>query len=86
MRVGRERRKAIERASNQNPIFFRTLAAAYGETGRFPEAIETAERARQIAAGAGQPALGNRISEDVELYRRGVPLRDESLTNAQKTP
>ena len=78
--------KAIEHSDNQNPIFFRTLAAAYAETGRFPEAIETAERARQIAAGAGQPALANRISEDVDLYRRRVPLRDESLTNVQKTP
>ncbi len=79
-------RKANEHSGNANAIFVRTLAAAYAEAGHFPEAIEIAQRASQIAASEGKPALANRISEDVDRYRSALPLRDQGLTNAQKNP
>jgi Flp pilus assembly protein TadD len=66
----------------QNPIFTRTLAAAYAEAGRFDDAIETARRAAQVANTQGIPALVDNLRMDVDLYRRHEPLRDLSLTNA----
>src|SRR5208282_798188 len=45
---------ALARRANQltgggNPVVLGTLAAAYAEAGRFPEAEETAQRALQMA-------------------------------------
>ena len=48
-----------------------TLAAAYAEAGRFPEAIETGERARAAARAAGETGLVQRNQELLELYRAG---------------
>jgi protein O-mannosyl-transferase len=67
----------------KNPIFTRTLAAAYAEAGRFDDAIETARRAAQVANAQGIPALVDNLRMDVDLYRRHEPLRDLSLTNAR---
>jgi protein O-mannosyl-transferase len=78
--------KANELSGNANAVFARTLAAAYAETGHFPEAIEIAQRASQIAADEGKPTLAKRISEDADRYRSALPLRDQSLTNGQNNP
>src|SRR5208283_1370777 len=37
--------RANQLTGNGNPVVLRTLAAAYAEAGRFPEAVETAQRA-----------------------------------------
>jgi protein O-mannosyl-transferase len=74
--------QADQLSDGKNPIFTRTLAAAYAENGRFNDAIETAQRAAQVAKSQGEPALANQIEQDVDLYRRHAPLRDSSLTNA----
>jgi protein O-mannosyl-transferase len=70
-------------SSDRNPVFVRTLAAAYAEAGQFENAIKTAQRASQLASDAGEHALANRIQEDVDLYQRRTPLRDPNLRNAQ---
>lgn len=62
-------RRAVKMSQEKIPAFIRTLAAAYAETGRFNEAIETAELAR--------------AEQDVDLYRSHAPIRDSSLTNAR---
>jgi tetratricopeptide (TPR) repeat protein len=74
--------KADQLAGGQNPIFIRTLAAAYAENGRFTDAIETAQRALQLALGQGDFALASKLEKDLDLYRTNSPLRDFSLTNA----
>jgi protein O-mannosyl-transferase len=76
-------RQADQLADGKNPIFTRTLAAAYAENGRFNDAIETAQRAAQLAMSQGIPALANQIEQDVDLYRTHAPLRDPSLTNTR---
>ena len=73
--------RAVEFSGGQNPVFIRTLAAAYAEFGRFDDAIETARRAAEVANAQGIPALANNLQLDVDLYRTGTPLRDSSLTN-----
>lgn len=76
-------RKANRLSSENNPVFLRTLAAAYAEAGRFDEAIKTAARAGQIADSQGERALADQIQQDLDLYQRHIPFRDPSLRNAQ---
>jgi tetratricopeptide (TPR) repeat protein len=46
-----------------------TLAAAYAATGRFDDAISTAQKAIQLANSSGQTQLVSRIETRLELYR-----------------
>jgi tetratricopeptide (TPR) repeat protein len=52
-----------------------TLAAAYAATGRFEDAIETAEKARSLAESGMKPADATRIQVQLNLYRRKLPYR-----------
>jgi Tfp pilus assembly protein PilF len=61
--------RACDLTKHQTPLFIGTLAAAYAEAGRFPEAIKTAEKARALALAAGQDALAKRNLVLLELYR-----------------
>jgi hypothetical protein len=72
--------KANQFSQGRIPIFARTLAAAYAESGRFDDAIRTAQIAAQLALNQGDSALANEIEKDVYLYRTQTPLRDSSLT------
>jgi Tfp pilus assembly protein PilF len=53
-----------------------TLAAAYAEAGRFPEAIQTAQKAAALAGAAGQKDLAAHIQERLNLYQAGHPYRE----------
>ena len=82
--------RAVELAKNatqisRNPLYIRTLAAAYAEAAQFEAAVQTASRAAETADAQGQRDLAAQIREEMNLYRRHLPLRDESLTNAPKT-
>jgi tetratricopeptide (TPR) repeat protein len=74
--------KADQLSGGKNPIFIRTLAAAYAENGRFNDAIETAQRALQLATAQDNFASANKLERDLDLYRTNFPLRDFGLTNA----
>ena len=52
------------------------LAAAYAETGQFPQAVATAERALALAKSAGQTTLTVQLQSQLDLYRAGRPCRD----------
>jgi tetratricopeptide (TPR) repeat protein len=68
--------RANQLTESRDPITGATLAAAYAETGRFPDAIRTAEAALQLAADSGNVALTELIRAQIELYRSGHPYRD----------
>jgi tetratricopeptide (TPR) repeat protein len=53
-----------------------TLAAAYAEAGRFQEAIQTAQQARDLAQAAGQPEVAEKNRQLLELYRSGKAYRN----------
>jgi tetratricopeptide (TPR) repeat protein len=74
--------KADQLAGGKSPIFLRTLAAAYAGNGRFNEAIETAQRALQLATAQKNFVLANKLEREVALYRNNVPLHDLAPTNA----
>lgn len=80
VRNGAEAVRVAERAcqltANQRPTYLGTLAAAYAEAGRFPEAIATAETARTLAYARGQAEIAAKNAELLELYRAGKPMRE----------
>ena len=75
--------KANQLSKESNPVFTRTLAAAYAQAGQFEKAIETARRASEQANAQGVRGLALQIQEDVDLYQRHTPLRDPNLRNAR---
>ncbi len=58
-------------------MYLDTLAMAYAEDGRFRDAIETANRALQLAREKGDSSLADSLSERIERYRSKQPYRDE---------
>jgi tetratricopeptide (TPR) repeat protein len=56
-----------------NPIALHTLAAAYAETGRFPEALATARQALSLAGD--NPNLAASLRQEILLYQKGAPVR-----------
>jgi cytochrome c-type biogenesis protein CcmH/NrfG len=78
--------QAVRISGGRIAILFRTLAAAYAESGRFSEAIQTAQRGIELANGQGNPGLATELQGNVALYQERQPLRDPSLTNASAPP
>ena len=68
------------------PILFRTLAAAYAESGRFPEAVQAAQQGMQLANSQGNSGLATELQGNITLYQQQQPLRDPSLTNGSSSP
>jgi hypothetical protein len=69
-----ERANKLEQG--RDPATNMTLAAAYAEAGRFPDAINTAEAALQAANDSGEAALAERIRAYLDLYRVGQPFHN----------
>lgn len=61
--------------NDANPMFLDTLAAAYAETGRFPQALGTATRAASLASSMGRRELADQIRQRLEAYRERRPVR-----------
>jgi hypothetical protein len=68
--------RACQLTGNRQPFLLGTLAAAYAEAGRFPDAVATAQRAIDLATAAGQPDIAARNRELLELYRAGQPYHE----------
>ena len=62
-------------------IALRILAAGYAETGRFSEALETAQQALQLAVAQGNVALTKDLQSDIASYRRNIPIRHPEAVN-----
>lgn len=65
--------RACELTEYNQPEFVDTLAAAYAVAGRFSEAIETAEKAINLAEVAGRQGLAEEIQKRLQLYQAGQP-------------
>jgi Flp pilus assembly protein TadD len=76
--------QANQLSGGQNPAIIGTLAAAYAEAGRFPEAVTTAQKALQLVESQTNAAsVVNDLQTQIKCYQAGSPFRDRSLTNAQ---
>jgi hypothetical protein len=73
--------QALRISGGRIPILFRTLAAAYAESGRFSEAIQTAKRGIELANSQGNSGLATELQGNIALYQERQPLRDPSLAN-----
>ncbi len=56
---------------SENPEYLDTLAAAYAEAGRFENAVETAEKALELASKKSDKSLIKELKERISLYRAG---------------
>ena len=78
--------QALHISARRIPILFRTLAAAYAESGRFSEAIQTAQQGVELATAQGNSGLAAELQGNITLYQQEQPLRDPSLTNGSSSP
>jgi spermidine synthase/Flp pilus assembly protein TadD len=61
----------------KEPAFLDTLSTAYAQNGRFKEAIETAEKALELATSSGNNTMAENIRNRLQLYKVKQPYRDE---------
>jgi len=66
--------RAKQLAGGGNPAVLCTLAAAYAETGRYPEAVETAQRAMQLAEAQSNATLAGTLQSQLKFYQAGIPF------------
>jgi tetratricopeptide (TPR) repeat protein len=78
--------QALRISHGRIPLLFRTLAAAYAESGRFAEAIQTAQQGIESANSQGNSGLAAELQGNITLYQQEQPLRDPSLTNGSSSP
>ena len=55
-----------------------TLAIAYASAGRFSDAVNTAQKAIQLADTLDQPQIRNIIQQQLSLYQQGKPYIESS--------
>jgi len=72
--------RACELTHDGQALFVGTLAAAYAECGRFPEAVATAEKAEELATKAGLAAVAAKNRQLLGLYRAGKPDHEPAPT------
>jgi Flp pilus assembly protein TadD len=68
--------RADQLTGRANPVIAGTLAVAFAECGKFPDAITTAKRARQLAQAQKNLKLVQSTDEWLKLFRAGLPFRD----------
>jgi tetratricopeptide (TPR) repeat protein len=77
-RNGAEAVRLAERARDRSPtpeaVLYSTLAAAYAESGRFPEAVGAGERAVALARAAHATQELERFEAQLRCYRAGKPF------------
>jgi tetratricopeptide (TPR) repeat protein len=69
-------RRAAQLTDSKEPMILGTLAAAYAEAGRFPEAVETAQQAQSIASQQKLPALADLLQSRIRLFQAKTAFRE----------
>lgn len=64
-----------ERSGGKNYRILAVLAAAYAETGNFDNAINTVQKAAEIAQSKGDISFAQHLQEHLKLYREKRPFR-----------
>ena len=66
-------KEANQASGGANPRVLRILAAAYAQNGEFAEAVETGQRAVQLATEQNNFGLADSLRSELDLYRNGQP-------------
>jgi tetratricopeptide (TPR) repeat protein len=67
--------QANQLTGGANAMVLHVLAAAYAQSGRFAEALETAQRSLQLATAQNNTALAGSLRMEIERYQKGFPYR-----------
>ena len=78
--------RAAQLSGGREPAILGTLAAAYAEAGRFPEAVQTARKALELATQQNKQALARSIQAKLPLYQAGTPFRQTLSTSPTPQP
>jgi len=68
--------RAVDASGGRQARILATLAASYAEAGLFPKAIETAQRARELATRENNQQLAEGLNGMIALYEAKTPFRD----------
>jgi protein O-mannosyl-transferase len=69
-------KRALELSGHRNARIWRLAAAAYAETGQFPEAIDAARNGLELAKAEGDDRLTRSLEMNIALFQKDSPLRD----------
>jgi Flp pilus assembly protein TadD len=69
--------QALQHTHDPQPMMLGTLAAAYAEAGKFPEAIATAQQAHQLALQQNNLALAKVLESQLKRYHDGLDGSNE---------
>ena len=69
---------ANQLSGDGQPEMLDTLAAAYAEAGRFPEAVRASRKAVDLASSRGQPELAKQMESRMRLYQAGQPYHESA--------
>ena len=67
--------RAVRQTSEKDPVSLDTLAAAYAEAGRFPDAVKTARQAQSLATQQGNREMAEGMRARIALYEAKKPFR-----------
>jgi tetratricopeptide (TPR) repeat protein len=68
--------RAVQVSGGRDPVILDTLAAAYAEVGRFPEAVQTARQALALATQQNAQPLAEGLKARIALYEAKTPFRE----------
>jgi len=72
--------QAVRLSGGHDPVFLNTLATAYARSNRFPEAVQTARQALELAAQRRDQPLTEALKARIALYEARKPVRDKQTT------
>jgi tetratricopeptide (TPR) repeat protein len=71
--------KAEQLTQSRSPEILDTLAAAYAEAGRFPDAVQTVKKAMAMATDQNKNVLAAALQNRLHLYQANFPFRDTTM-------
>jgi Flp pilus assembly protein TadD len=69
--------RACELTQHEQAVFIGTLAAAYAEAGRYDDAVNTAQKARDVALAHQQKEVAGNNERLMEIYKSGRAFHEE---------
>jgi tetratricopeptide (TPR) repeat protein len=78
-------RRALQISGRTNAQVWRLAAAAYAESGHFPEAIEAAQKAFRLAYAENNSSLAHILEMNISLFQQNLPLRETTQPSAMPT-
>jgi Flp pilus assembly protein TadD len=78
--------RAVRLSNGREALAVGTLAAAYAEAGRFPEAVQTARQAIDLARRQNKRALAEDTEARLRLYMAKTPYHEPAPVSPPPPP